>query len=210
MFASFFSDVWIGVGDRHGKLILPHFTPFRFGKKTRSTVSTHRSMVLFQSISNFSPAWLISRIRTQTRDGWFKAAACPYLEGLPIREAHVQCLNTQTGLPIERGGQFLYILDLLSQPKDFQSSFFWFFHLTLPIMENDYEKQHKDHVENTYTEDGAETVDPYAQHTLKRQLKNRHIAMISIGGVIGIVSFYKPSHKLQENSFIDRWYVIHQ
>jgi amino acid permease len=77
-------------------------------------------------------------------------------------------------------------------------------------MENDYEKQHKDHVENTYTEDGAETVEPYAQHTLKRQLKNRHIAMISIGGVIGIVSFYKPSHKLQENSFINRWYVIDQ
>jgi amino acid permease len=49
-------------------------------------------------------------------------------------------------------------------------------------MENEYSKPEKDHVENTYAEDGTESL---AEPTLKRQLKNRHIAMISIGGVIG-------------------------
>lgn len=92
-------------------------------------------------------------------------------------------LSTLTGLP-----NFHYIYnDPLRFPILANHSFFLFFHLTLPIMENDYAKHEKDHVENTYVEDGAETVDP--THTLKRQLKNRHIAMISIGGVIGRVSF---------------------
>lgn len=51
-------------------------------------------------------------------------------------------------------------------------------------MENDeYTKNEKNHVENTYVEDGNETI---VEPTLQRQLKNRHIAMISIGGVIGM------------------------
>ncbi|KAH8556566.1 amino acid permease [Umbelopsis sp. PMI_123] len=60
-------------------------------------------------------------------------------------------------------------------------------------MENEYSKQEKDYVENTYAEDGAETVN---QPTLKRQLKNRHIAMISIGGVIGTGLFLGTANAL--------------
>lgn len=33
--------------------------------------------------------------------------------------------------------------------------------------------------------DASEEFDPYEGQTLHRQLKNRHIAMISLGGVIG-------------------------
>lgn len=40
-------------------------------------------------------------------------------------------------------------------------------------------REHVDHG------DVSEQVNPYETHNLKRQLKNRHIAMISIGGVIG-------------------------
>jgi hypothetical protein len=61
-------------------------------------------------------------------------------------------------------------------------------------MENEYEKEHQ-HVEqpyvngskegdNTYTDDVEGLEMP--ERTLQRQLKNRHIAMISIGGVIGM------------------------
>lgn len=61
-------------------------------------------------------------------------------------------------------------------------------------MENDYEKDHQ-HVEepynhgtkegNTYTDDMEGGLE-MPERTLQRQLKNRHIAMISIGGVIGM------------------------
>jgi len=71
--------------------------------------------------------------------------------------------------------------------------FFLFCHLNLTIMENDeYLKHEKNHVENTYAEDGTETI---VEPTLQRQLKNRHIAMISIGGVIGMYIFYIISYR---------------
>ncbi|KAG2188409.1 hypothetical protein INT44_001162 [Umbelopsis vinacea] len=61
-------------------------------------------------------------------------------------------------------------------------------------MENDeYTKHEKNHVENTYAEDGTESV---ALPTLQRQLKNRHIAMISIGGVIGTGLFLGTANAL--------------
>jgi hypothetical protein len=74
--------------------------------------------------------------------------------------------------------------------------FFLFCLLNLTIMENDeYSIKHeKNHVENTYAEDGNEAI---VAPTLHRQLKNRHIAMISIGGVIGMYSILScPPSKL--------------
>ncbi|EIW64731.1 amino acid permease [Trametes versicolor FP-101664 SS1] len=46
--------------------------------------------------------------------------------------------------------------------------------------------------------DSENQVPVHAEHTLKRQLKNRHIAMISIGGVIGTGLFLGTATSLQQ------------
>ncbi|KAG2186269.1 hypothetical protein INT43_002707 [Umbelopsis isabellina] len=72
-------------------------------------------------------------------------------------------------------------------------------------MENEYEKDHQ-HVEEPYI-NGSKEANNYTddmegglempERTLQRQLKNRHIAMISIGGVIGTGLFLGTANSLK-------------